>query len=101
MIENGLFGVIVSLREQLAKKDAEIARLKTVPMKYRRMAFNAQLQDENEELRQQLADIKQNINTLAREQAIKMVENGTGTYWKEIAVQLAAIAAARKEQHHD
>lgn len=41
--------------EQLAKKDAEIERLKTVPMKYRRMAFNAQLQDENEQLRQKLA----------------------------------------------
>jgi chromosome segregation ATPase len=41
--------------QQLAAKDAEIARLKTVPMKYRRMAFNAQLQDENEQLCQQLA----------------------------------------------
>ena len=50
---------IESLRQQLAKKDTEIARLKTVPMKYRRMAFNAQLQDENEELRQQLADMKE------------------------------------------
>ena len=35
--------------------EEEIERLKTVPMKYRRMAFNAQLQDENNELRQQLA----------------------------------------------
>ena len=45
---------IESLRQQLASKDAEIAQLKTVPMKYRRMAFNAQLQDENNTLRQQL-----------------------------------------------
>jgi len=29
-----------------ASRDAEVARLKTVPMRYRRMAFNAQLQDE-------------------------------------------------------
>lgn len=46
------------LEVQLAatqKKDAEIERLKTVPMKYRRMAFNAQLQDENRELEKQLA----------------------------------------------
>lgn len=33
-----------------ASRDAEVARLKTVPMKYRRMAFNAQLQDEITEL---------------------------------------------------
>ena len=46
---------IKSLRQQLAAKDAEIERLKTVPMKYRRMAFNAQLQNENDQLRQQLA----------------------------------------------
>lgn len=43
------------LKEQLAEKDAEIERLKTVPMKYRRMEFNAQLQRENDDLRQQLA----------------------------------------------
>lgn len=44
-----------ALRQQLDEKDAEIERLKTVPMKYRRMAFNAQLQDENRELGKQLA----------------------------------------------
>ena len=33
-----------------SSRDAEIARLKTVPMRYRRMAFNAQLQDENAKL---------------------------------------------------
>ena len=31
-------------------RDAEVAELKTVPMKYRRMAFNAQLQAEVAEL---------------------------------------------------
>ena len=40
---------------ELEAARAEIARLKTVPMKYRRMAFNAQLQDENAKLNQQLA----------------------------------------------
>ena len=34
----------------------EIACLKTVPMKYRRMAFNAKLQKENEALRTKLAE---------------------------------------------
>ncbi len=44
-----------------ASRDAEVARLKTVPMRYRRMAFNAQLQDEvtmleqeNDQLRTQI-----------------------------------------------
>lgn len=46
---------IESLRQQLASCDAEIERLKTVPMRYRRMAFNAQLQNENTQLCQQLA----------------------------------------------
>lgn len=49
-------GRIEELEQQLATKDAEIERLKTVPMKYRRMAFNAQLQDENAQLCQQLAE---------------------------------------------
>lgn len=43
------------LCQQLAEKDAEIERLKTVPIKYRRMAFNAQLQAENNALEKQLA----------------------------------------------
>lgn len=47
-----------------ASRDAEIARLKTVPMRYRRMAFNARLQDEvarleqeNDQLRAQIAEL--------------------------------------------
>lgn len=42
------------IERQAAELDAlraEVARLKTVPMKYRRMEFNAQLQQENAELR--------------------------------------------------
>jgi hypothetical protein len=45
-------------REQASELEAaraEIERLKTVPMKYRRMAFNAHLQDENAKLSKQLA----------------------------------------------
>lgn len=42
--------------DQLEAARAEIERLKTVPMKYRRMAFNAHLQDENAKLSKQLAD---------------------------------------------
>lgn len=45
-----------ALRQQLAECQKENERLKTVPMKYRRMAFNAQLQDENLKLEKQLAE---------------------------------------------
>ena len=43
------------LRAELEAARTEIERLKTVPMKYRRMAFNAHLQDENAKLSKQLA----------------------------------------------
>lgn len=46
---------IEQLQAKVAELEKENARLKTVPMKYRRMQFNAQLQDENAELRAQLA----------------------------------------------
>jgi len=47
---------IESLRQQLAAMTAERDKAKAMPMKYRRMEFNAQLQNENEALRQQLAE---------------------------------------------
>ncbi len=40
--------------EALRQQHAEIERLKTVPMKYRRMAFNAQLQEENAQLSEKI-----------------------------------------------
>lgn len=46
---------IEQLQAKVAELEAENARLRTVPMKYRRMAFNAQLQDENKELCTHLA----------------------------------------------
>jgi len=46
-----------------ASRDAEIAKLKSVPMKYRRMAFNAQLQDENDQLREQVAILREALLT--------------------------------------
>ena len=57
-----------------ASRDAEIARLKTVPMKYRRMEFNAQLQDEvaklekeNDQLREQVALLREAFQTFIDE----------------------------------
>lgn len=45
-------------------RDAEIATLKTVPMRYRRMAFNAQLQDEVARLEQENDQLRAQINVL-------------------------------------
>jgi len=47
-----------------ASRDAEVARLKSVPMKYRRMAFNAQLQDENAQLREQVALLREALKDI-------------------------------------
>ena len=47
-----------------ASRDAEVARLKTVPMRYRRMAFNAQLQDEVARLEQENDQLRAQINML-------------------------------------
>ena len=50
-----------------ASRDAEVARLKTVPMKYRRMEFNAQLQKENDQLREQVAMLREAFQTFIDE----------------------------------
>lgn len=54
---------IESLRQQLADMTKERDKAKAMPMKYRRMEFNAQLQDENEALRQQLAAAQDDAST--------------------------------------
>jgi len=46
------------LRGRIAELEAEVSRLKTVPMKYRRMQFNAELQEQVAKLEAQLADHK-------------------------------------------
>ena len=52
---------IEQLTARVRELEEENARLRTVPMKYRRMAFNAQLQDENNQLRAQLAKAEQRV----------------------------------------
>lgn len=51
--------VIAAILKVTKPLEEEVERLKTVPMKYRRMAFNGQLQDENKELRAQLAAVQE------------------------------------------
>ena len=64
--------------------EEEVERLKTVPMKYRRMAFNAQLQDENKELRTQLANTEKRV-TEACALACEDVIGNTANYQRMIA----------------
>ena len=61
-----------------ASRDAEVARLKSVPMKYRRMAFNAQLQNENAQLHEQVALLRSTMQVFAK------------LYFKEAIEALAA-----------
>ena len=55
---------VVAFQSGAASRDAEVARLKTVPMRYRRMAFNAQLQDEVARLEQENDQLRAQINML-------------------------------------
>lgn len=89
------------LEATIAEKDAEIERLKTVPMKYRRMQFNAQLQDENNELRQQLTEQQAHIEVL-REALQEFLRNPAGDYTEEIAGEaLATQTSADALREHD
>ncbi len=52
------------LLERIKELERELEAAKTMPMKYRRMEFNAQLQQENESLRAQLDGVTENYNNL-------------------------------------
>ena len=91
-----------------ASRDAEIARLKTVPMRYRRMAFNAQLQDEvarleqeNDQLRVQIkqkdAEIAELVAALKPFGAIDLVESRVPAEFAMLVLRArAAIDKVRK-----
>ena len=51
-------------RRHIEQLEAENKRLKTVPMKYRRLEFNAQLQNENDELRAKVAALEAEQKTM-------------------------------------
>lgn len=84
---------------------AEIERLKTVPMMYRRMAFNAQLQDENNELRQRvtekdevIAEAGEMLAMLDRQLAALKAENETA--WAQahrLALELECLLLDTKD----
>ena len=51
----------IAADQELRKLRAELEKAKSVPMKYRRMEFNAQLQNENTRLRAELDALKQDV----------------------------------------
>ena len=68
---------IESLREQVEKLTKERDELKTVPMKYRRMQFNAELQDEVTQLQKQLAALAEQ-NEKMRKVLLRLACLGNG-----------------------
>ena len=72
---------IEQLQAKVAELEEENARLRMVPMKYRRMQFNAQLQDENNELRAQLAKAEQRV----AEACALQVATETKFHWLDAA----------------
>lgn len=92
------------LRKQVDEQQAEIGRLKTVPMRYRRMEFNAQLQKENAELSRQLSEAQDSEEELlkALEGVVTiMILTETSVrfpYVFESAEKAIAAHKARKEQ---
>lgn len=62
--ESNLALAYIDLGEENARLREELDRAKQMPMKYRRMEFNAQLQKESDELREQLAAAQAKIDSL-------------------------------------
>ncbi len=59
-------GKTATLREQVEKLTKERDALKTVPMKYRRMQFNAEMQEEVTQLQEQLAALAEQNEKLRK-----------------------------------
>ena len=81
-----------------ASRDAEIAELKTVPMKYRRMAFNAQLQDEVAELAKERDQLRNQVAMLRKHLSLAII--GLDESWEELnesRVELMRVAIAETE----
>lgn len=87
---------INELRAVLQERDAEIERLKTVPMKYRRMAFNAQLQDEVAAQRKVLYQVKAVLLDVAESINLKRVWKDSDGQRMDEAVD-AAITAIQEQ----
>ena len=55
------------MAKRIAELEAEVLRLKTVPMKYRRMQFNAELQEQVAELEAKLSGVESDAYTISKD----------------------------------
>jgi len=73
----------VGYKAGAASRDAEVARLKTVPMKYRRMEFNAQLQDEVVKLEKENDQLREQIKALRDASSELLAKTGINGLYAE------------------
>lgn len=83
--------------EAIESQSAEIERLKTLPMKYRRMAFNAELQEENARLKAELKAISIALDDPRTDLTMTAVEVITSLRAENAT--LKAISSAKGPQH--
>ena len=80
------------LREQVEKLTKERDELKTVPMKYRRMQFNAELQDEVTQLQKQFAVFaKQNEKLTKERNEYKSGFEAAASKYRNLKLQMQEI----------
>lgn len=81
--------------DEIERLRAENEKLRTLPMKYRRMEFNAQLQKENEELRAELAQ-RQSLSADAvfANNEIMAINAGLGLRINQIMDLIGAVERA-------
>lgn len=101
-----LESIIDAANEQIRALEASLIKAKGIPMKYKRMEFNAQLQDENSSLRTALTAERAISDKL--EKALKVAkafcdgltaEECPDTIALPISAALAEVAALRKKEN--
>lgn len=104
--------VIAQHLREAADLRQQLAKAKQIPMRYRRMEFNAQLQQENADLRERLAKAREEARNQARE-SLSVIEailkslthptSPTATEWVELRgiarAHLATIEAQKGADH--
>ena len=83
MDETAVVTQVVAQAERIRVLEGEVARMKTVPMKYRRMEFNAQLQHENATLTERVRVLREAVqnsidasDAASAEMATKLIAQG-------------------------
>lgn len=94
MDETAVVTQVVAQAERIRVLEGEVARMKTVPMKYRRMEFNAQLQHENATLTERIRVLRDALEKLTACKAVEirlrqLHEMGHGTDYDQHRQQFA------------